>query len=72
MQRRSRRPRTTLLLLVLASVTIITLDARSGFHSVTSGLKSVASDAFAPIRTGVNDVIDPIGSFLAGRSTTGR
>jgi rod shape-determining protein MreC len=66
MQRRSRRPRTTLLLLVLASVTIITLDARSGFHSVTSGLKSVASDAFAPIRTGVNDVIDPIGSFLAG------
>jgi rod shape-determining protein MreC len=66
MPRRSRRPRTTLLLLVLASVTIITLDARSGFHSVTSGVKSVASDAFAPIRSGVNDVIDPIGSFLAG------
>jgi len=66
MPRRSRRPRTTLLLLVLASVTIITLDARSGLHSVTSGVKSVASDAFAPIRSGVNDVIDPIGSFLAG------
>jgi rod shape-determining protein MreC len=66
MPRRSRRPRTTLLLLVLASVTIITLDARSGFHSITSGVKSVASDAFAPIRTGVNDIIDPIGSFLAG------
>jgi rod shape-determining protein MreC len=66
MPRRTRRPRTTLLLLVLASVTIITLDARSGFHSITSGVKSVASDAFAPIRTGVNDVIDPIGSFLAG------
>ena len=66
MSRRSRRPRTTLLLLVLASITIITLDARSGFHSITSGVKSVASDAFAPIRTGVNDVIDPIGSFLAG------
>jgi rod shape-determining protein MreC len=66
MPRRSRRPRTTLLLLVLASVTIITLDARSGFHSITSGVKSVASDAFAPIRSGVNDVIDPIGSFLAG------
>jgi rod shape-determining protein MreC len=66
MPRRSRRPRTTLLLLVLASVTIITLDARSGFHSITSGVKSVASDAFAPIRTGVNDIIDPIGNFLAG------
>jgi len=36
-----------LLLLVLASITIITLDARSGFHSITSGVKSVASDAFA-------------------------
>ncbi len=64
--RRSRRPRTTLLVLVLASVTIITLDARGGFHRITSGVKSVAADAFAPIRAGVNDVIQPIGSFLAG------
>jgi rod shape-determining protein MreC len=66
MPRRSRRPRTTLLLLVLASVTIITLDARGGFHRITSGVKSVASDAFAPVRSGVDDVIEPIGSFLAG------
>jgi rod shape-determining protein MreC len=64
--RRSRRPRTTLLLLVLASVTIITLDARGGFHRVTSGVKSVAADAFSPVRTGVNDIIQPVGSFLAG------
>lgn len=64
--RRSRRPRTTLLLLLLASVTIITLDARSGFHVITSGVKSVTADAFAPVRSGVNDIIDPIGSFLAG------
>jgi rod shape-determining protein MreC len=66
MARRSRRPRTTLLLLVLASVTIITLDARGGFHRVTSGVKSVASDAFAPVRSGIDDVVEPIGSFLAG------
>ena len=64
--RRSRRPRTTLLILVLASVTIITLDARGGFHRVTSGLRSVAADAFAPIRSGVDDIIEPVGSFLAG------
>jgi rod shape-determining protein MreC len=50
----------------LASVTIITLDARGGFHRVTSGLRSVASDAFAPIRSGVDDIIQPVGSFLAG------
>ena len=66
MPRRSRRPRTTLLLLVLASVTIITLDARGGFHEITSGVKSVAADAFAPVRSGVNAVVEPIGSFLAG------
>ena len=64
--RRSRRPRTTLLLLVLAAVTIITLDARGGLHVVTSGVRSVASDAFSPVRSGVNAVVEPIGSFLAG------
>jgi rod shape-determining protein MreC len=64
--RRSRRPRTTLLLLVLAAVTIITLDARGGLHVVTSGVRSVAADAFTPIRSGVNAIVEPIGSFLAG------
>ena len=64
--RRSRRPRTTLLILVLASVTIITLDARGGFHRISSGAKSVSADAFAPVKSGVNDIIEPIGSVLAG------
>jgi rod shape-determining protein MreC len=66
MPRRSRRPRTTLLLLVLASVTIITLDARGGFHRITSGVKSVAADVFSPVRRGIDDVVEPVGSFLAG------
>jgi rod shape-determining protein MreC len=64
--RRSRRPRTTLLILLLASVTIITLDARGGFHRITSGVRSTAADAFSPVRSGVDDIIEPIGSFLAG------
>jgi rod shape-determining protein MreC len=64
--RRSRRPRTTLLILVLAAVTIITLDARGGLHRITSGVRSAAADAFSPIRSGVDGVIEPVGSFLAG------
>jgi rod shape-determining protein MreC len=64
--RRYRRPRTTLLILVLASVTIITLDARGGLHRITSGVRSVASDAFSPVRSGIDDIIEPVGSFLAG------
>ena len=54
--RRTRRPRTTLLLLVLAAVTIITLDARGTFHPVTSGARAVAGDAFRPLQEGVNAV----------------
>ncbi len=50
--RRNRRPRTTLVVLVLASITIITLDARGGFHRISSGARSVAADAFAPVRSG--------------------
>lgn len=69
--RRSRRPRTTLILLLLASLTIITLDAHGGFHRITSGVRSVAADAFAPLRSGVDDVVEPIGSFLAGAAHYG-
>jgi rod shape-determining protein MreC len=52
--------------LVLLSITIITIDQSSRTHAVTSGLKSVANDVFTPIRNGVNDVLHPIGSWLAG------
>lgn len=55
-----------MLILVLASVSIITLDARGGFHRITSGLRSAAEDAFSPIRSGVDGVVRPVGSFLAG------
>jgi rod shape-determining protein MreC len=54
------------LLLVLASVTIITLDARGGLDRITSGVKSVAADALAPIRSAVDGIVEPAGSFLAG------
>jgi rod shape-determining protein MreC len=52
--------------LVLLSITIITIDQSSRTHTVTSGLKSVASDVFNPLRNGVNDVLHPIGGWLAG------
>lgn len=64
--RRSRRTLTTLLALVLVSVTIITIDQSSRTHAVTSGLKSVASDVFDPIQSGVDDVLRPVGNFFAG------
>jgi rod shape-determining protein MreC len=64
--RRSRRTWLTLAVLVLVSITVITLDERAGTHHLTSGVKSVASDIFAPIRRAVDDVTQPVGNFFAG------
>jgi rod shape-determining protein MreC len=64
--RRPRRPRLTIGLLVLASITIITLDYRGESHGAITRVKSAADDAFSPVQHGVDDVTRPIGSFLAG------
>ncbi len=56
----------TLAVLVLVSISVITLDERVGTHHLTAGVKSVANDAFAPIRRGVDDVVQPVGNFFAG------
>jgi rod shape-determining protein MreC len=52
--------------LVLISVSVITLDQSGRTHSLASGVKSLASDVFSPLRSGVNAVLDPIGNFFAG------
>lgn len=64
--RRSRRTLATLLVLILLSVTVISLDESGRTHRITSGVRSVATDVFSPLRTGVNDIIRPIGDFFAG------
>jgi rod shape-determining protein MreC len=63
--RRSRRTLTVIVLLVL-SLSLISIDQNSRTHSLTSGIKSVANDVYAPLRQGVLDIISPIGNFFAG------
>jgi rod shape-determining protein MreC len=63
--RRSRRTLTVIVLVVL-SLSLISLDQNGRTHSLTSGVKSVANDIYAPLRQGVLDVISPIGNFFAG------
>jgi rod shape-determining protein MreC len=63
--RRSRRTLTVIVLLVL-SLSLISLDQNGRTHSLTSGIKSVANDVYSPLRQGVLDVISPIGNFFAG------
>lgn len=64
--KRSRRTLTTLVVLVLLSVTIITLSETGRASVLTSGVKTIASDIYSPLRTGVNGILDPIGRFFAG------
>ena len=63
--RRSRRTLTVIVLVVL-SLSLISLDLNGRTHSLTSGVKSVANNIYTPLRQGVTDIIDPIGSFFAG------
>ncbi len=63
--RRSRRTLTVIVLIVL-SLSLISLDLNGRTHSLTSGVKSVANDVYAPLRQGVLDIISPIGNFFAG------
>lgn len=69
--RPSRRPRLTLVLLVLASITIITLDFRGDTSGVIPALRSTAEDAFSPIRSAVDAAVDPVAGFVAGAANAG-
>ena len=64
MLRPSDRPRTTVVLLLLASVTAITLDVRGG--GVIGAVRSAATDVAAPVRSGGEAVLGPVGDALAG------
>lgn len=66
LSRHRNRSRFALLLLVLTSVTLITLDFRSGGDGLVGSLRDTASDALAPVRSGADAVLSPIGDALAG------
>jgi rod shape-determining protein MreC len=65
-QRWSRRPRLVLVVLVLASISLITLDVRGGGHGDINRVKTWASDAFDPLRSAVDDLTQPVAGFFAG------
>lgn len=57
--------------MVLASITIITLDYRGDAHGLIDGLRRGAQDVFSPVRSAVDAVVRPAGSFLAGAVNAG-
>ena len=55
-----RRPRAVLTLLLLASLTVITLDARLSHDSPVDPLRSAAGAVFGPLEAGASAVVSPI------------
>jgi rod shape-determining protein MreC len=64
--RRSSRPRFTLLLVVLTSITLLTLDQRGSGFGVMATVRDAARDAFAPVQDAADAVFEPVGDFFQG------
>jgi rod shape-determining protein MreC len=64
--RRSRRHRFLLVLLLLTSVTVITLDQRGQGSDALESARSTARDAFGSVENATNDAFSPVGDFFSG------
>lgn len=64
--RRSSRTRNVLAVLVLAALTLVTIDARSNGAGVLGNVRAKVSDAFAPLQRATHAALAPIGDFLTG------
>lgn len=65
MNRDSRRARLVLVLLLLTSLTLVTLDFRAGKGGVFGRVRSGASSVFGPIERAVADAVAPVGRAFA-------
>lgn len=64
--RRPARSRFTLLLLVLTSITLLTLDYRGTGSGVVEAVKDGARDVFAPVQDASDTIFSPVGNFVGG------
>ena len=63
---RSRRVRLLLVVLIVISLAIITIDYRSKGHSPFERIGHVALTILSPIQHGLVTIFRPIGNFFAG------
>jgi rod shape-determining protein MreC len=68
---RPNRRRTILILLVLISITLITLDTRGGDRGVGGRVRNAARDVLAPVQDGVDSVTQPIEDWWDGVTRSG-
>jgi rod shape-determining protein MreC len=66
--RNARRARLVLVVLLLAALTLVTIDARSGSNAP---LRRLGSSVFGPVENAVSRVFRPVGSFFSGLAHSG-
>ena len=64
--RRNARPRFVLLVLVLAAITLVTLDARGYGGGLLERVRSRAHDVCAPVQGATHSALRPVGDFFTG------
>jgi rod shape-determining protein MreC len=64
--RRNTSQRLTLVILVLASVTAITLDYRGEASHAIGSVRNAARDVVSPIQRVLSDALHPVGNFFSG------
>lgn len=64
--RRSTRTRYVVAVLILAALTLVTIDARSSGTGVTSDIRNKVRQGFAPLQHATHSVLQPVGNFLSG------
>jgi rod shape-determining protein MreC len=69
--RRSARRRSIVILLVITSITLITLDERGSGSGIIGSIRSGAHDVVAPVQRGVQDITQPITDWFDGVTSRG-
>ncbi len=69
---KKRPSRAVLVLLVLASFTLITLDARGGDNSPLDPLRSAVGNVVGPVETGTSTAVRPFAAVPDFFTSTGR
>lgn len=69
--RRTHRRRSVLVLLVLTSITLITLDTRDNGSGITGTVRDQARDLMAPVQSAVDDVLSPVADWFDGVTRAG-
>lgn len=64
--RDTRRTRIVLVVLLVLSFTLITLDMRGGDSGPVASLRSFVGSVFGPVQRAVSAVVTPVGEFFSG------